>query len=117
MAEPAVVLRDDDEVFVIRVTGEVVATYSDYLAKLRGYRERTHTCRFTGKTGLTLEEARVSEEQSAVLLSKVGAAEAEADGWQRGGGGMGDWNGGQPAVVVGACARMCPVCVCVPPPE
>lgn len=61
----------DDDVFVLRVTGEVVASYGDYVAKLRQYRSREWTCAYTGKSGLTYEEAVQSEARSATLLSKV----------------------------------------------
>jgi len=44
---------------------------SDYLNRLNQYRKRVWTCKVTGKTGLTYEEALVSEKHGAEKVQQI----------------------------------------------
>jgi ATP-utilising chromatin assembly and remodelling N-terminal/Williams-Beuren syndrome DDT (WSD), D-TOX E motif/DDT domain len=57
-----------ENVWVVRVTDEVHRIYSDYLSAVESYRQRQWICTRTGRTRLTFEEAKKSEEQSERLL-------------------------------------------------
>lgn len=65
-------LSSDDEVFVLRLTGEVCPDYDSYLAKLRQLRARVWECALTHRAGLTYEEALLSEQRSAKGVPQVG---------------------------------------------
>ncbi|KAJ3224275.1 hypothetical protein HK099_008666 [Clydaea vesicula] len=52
------------EVFIIRFTGEVFLNYSDYFARLSLYLRKQWTCELTQKSGLTYEQALISEKES-----------------------------------------------------
>lgn len=56
----------NSSVFVIRLTGEVIATYEEYTEKQELYRSRVWTCARTGLQGLTYEEALKSEQNKEV---------------------------------------------------
>ncbi|KAL5188652.1 Bromodomain adjacent to zinc finger domain protein 1A [Glycine soja] len=64
LAEPPEDLKPDEPVYQIRFTKEIFQDYqsSDYLKRLNLYRQRVWMCKVTGKTGLTYEEALVSEQ-------------------------------------------------------
>ena len=59
------------EVFVMRITGEVFESYEDYLETLRSYLARKWTCRYTGTSGLTMEEALNSEAKSGLYTAEM----------------------------------------------
>ncbi|KAG9129258.1 hypothetical protein Leryth_006472 [Lithospermum erythrorhizon] len=61
LSEPAKDLKPQDLVFQIRFTKEIFKDYSEYLKRLNFYRRKVWTCKFTGKSNLTYEEALVSE--------------------------------------------------------
>lgn len=61
----------DDSVFVIKVTGEVVATYEEYAEKQELYRSRLWVCARTGREGLTYVEAQQSEQGQQVSNSAL----------------------------------------------
>lgn len=61
---------DNDEVFVIRVTGEVFKDYDAYLERLAELRSRSWSCAATGKSGLTYEQCLVSEQEANSLLQQ-----------------------------------------------
>ncbi|KHN47428.1 DDT domain-containing protein [Glycine soja] len=44
---------------------------SDYLNRLNQYRQRVWTCKITGKSGLTYEEALVSEKHAAEKVQQI----------------------------------------------
>ena len=67
-ARAEVLAKPDAPVFQIRFTGEVFDDYADYIDRLSRYRKRVWTCTRTGKTGLTYEEALVSERKAGASL-------------------------------------------------
>lgn len=72
VSQPPPGVKDNDEVFFIRATGEVVLEYETFLKRTRIYRSRVWTCQFTGETDLTYEEAIAAEKRSEALLLQVG---------------------------------------------
>ncbi|CAD7702456.1 unnamed protein product [Ostreobium quekettii] len=54
----------EDGLWVVRFTGEVFADYGAYLRKQQLYARRGWSCKYTGRSGLTYEEALVSEERA-----------------------------------------------------
>ncbi|KAG4998887.1 hypothetical protein JHK87_019959 [Glycine soja] len=62
LAEPPEDLKQYEPVYQIRFTKEIFQDYHDYLKQLNLYRQRVWMCKVTGKTGLTYEEALVSEQ-------------------------------------------------------
>ncbi|CAJ1937697.1 unnamed protein product [Sphenostylis stenocarpa] len=64
LAKPPEELKPDELVYQIRFTKEIFRDYTDYLKRLNLYRQRVWTCKVTGKTGLTYEEAMVSEQHA-----------------------------------------------------
>ncbi|KAK9824389.1 hypothetical protein WJX72_009931 [[Myrmecia] bisecta] len=59
-----------DEVLVVRFTGELFTDYEAYLKQLNLYRQRQWSCQYSGKSGLTYEEALTCEERSKGLVEK-----------------------------------------------
>lgn len=53
-----------EKVFQIRFTKEIFRDYQEYLKRLNLYRQRVWTCKMSGKSNLTFEEALVSEHNS-----------------------------------------------------
>lgn len=64
LAEPPEDLKPDEHVYQVRFTKEIFRDYHDYLQRLNLYRQRVWSCKVTGKTGLTYEEAIVSEQRA-----------------------------------------------------
>ncbi|XP_073099470.1 uncharacterized protein [Elaeis guineensis] len=64
LAEPPQELDPNELVFQVRFTKEIFRDYQDYLKRLNLYRQRVWTCKVTGKTNLTYEEALVSERRA-----------------------------------------------------
>ncbi|XP_061369900.1 uncharacterized protein LOC133312677 [Gastrolobium bilobum] len=64
LAKPPEDLKLDEHVYRIRFTKEIFREYHDYLDRLNLYRQRVWMCKVTGKTGLTYEEALVSEQRA-----------------------------------------------------
>ncbi|CAK7269345.1 hypothetical protein SEPCBS119000_003522 [Sporothrix epigloea] len=62
-------LRDNDEVWYIRQTGEVFDSYDSYLSRMDFYKQRKFNCQITGHSNLNFFEAIESE--------RAGAAEVE----------------------------------------
>ncbi|CAK7215780.1 hypothetical protein SEUCBS140593_002643 [Sporothrix eucalyptigena] len=62
-------LRDSDEVWYIKHTGEVFNSYDSYLSRMDFYKQRKFNCQITGHSNLTFFEAIESE--------RAGAAEVE----------------------------------------
>jgi hypothetical protein len=50
---PSASIRDNDEVFVVRFTGEMFRDYAQYLKTIKLYQQRSWSCSITGKTQLT----------------------------------------------------------------
>jgi hypothetical protein len=64
-------LSGSDEVYLVRLTGEVCVDYDAYLAKLELYRSRQWSCALTGRAGLTYEEAVRTELRTAKTVPSV----------------------------------------------
>jgi hypothetical protein len=60
-----------DDAFVVRVTGEVVYSYEEYLAKVHLYLKPEWQDRFSGKGGLTYEAALSQEQKALSQLAQV----------------------------------------------
>ncbi|RDY14651.1 Bromodomain adjacent to zinc finger domain protein 1A, partial [Mucuna pruriens] len=71
LAEPPNDLQPYDTVFQIRFTKEIFRDYNDYLNRLNQYRRRVWMCKVTGKTGLTYEEALVSEKRATEKVQQI----------------------------------------------
>ncbi|XP_042505701.1 DDT domain-containing protein DDB_G0282237-like [Macadamia integrifolia] len=56
-------LECNEQVFQVRFTKEIFRDYQAYLKRINLYRQRVWTCKVTGKTNLTYEEALVSEQR------------------------------------------------------
>ncbi|WZN65686.1 WAC domain-containing protein [Chloropicon roscoffensis] len=70
-APPTKILADDRDVYVMRTTGEVFETYDDYLECHRSYAARKWTCRLTGVSNLTFEEALQSETKAGLYTEEL----------------------------------------------
>ncbi|KAJ1279519.1 hypothetical protein BS78_04G162500 [Paspalum vaginatum] len=64
LLEPPKDLDPKEKVFQIRFTKEIFRDYQDYLKRLNLYRQRVWTCKMSGKSNLTFEEALVSEHKA-----------------------------------------------------
>ncbi|KAK1299560.1 hypothetical protein QJS10_CPB13g00885 [Acorus calamus] len=64
LVDPPENLDPDEQVFQVRFTKEIFIDYQEYLNRLNIYRQRVWTCKVTGKTNLTYEEALVSEQRA-----------------------------------------------------
>lgn len=64
-------LKPEDAVFFLRATDEIFVSYDAYVKQLNRIRANVWSCAYTGKTGLTFEEAATSERESAELLKEV----------------------------------------------
>ncbi|KAI5383965.1 uncharacterized protein LOC127105514 [Lathyrus oleraceus] len=64
LTEPPQDLKPEEHVYQVRFTKEIFRDYPDYLNRLNLYRQRVWACKVTGKTGLTYEEALVSEQRA-----------------------------------------------------
>eukprot|EP00899_Mesostigma_viride_P003923 jgi/Mesvir1/13531/Mv24050-RA.1 len=60
-APPPLDLKPEQEVFCVRFTGELFKDYSLYSQRMSLYRQRVWSCKFSGKGGMTYEEALVCE--------------------------------------------------------
>lgn len=65
LLEPPNDLEPRELVFQVRFTKEIFRDYQEYLKRLNLYRQRIWTCKVTGKTNFTYEEALVSEQRAA----------------------------------------------------
>lgn len=54
--------------FVNRFTGEVFDDYDDYVEKMKFYLARQWSCKYTGQSGLTFEEALQSEAKAGLYV-------------------------------------------------
>ncbi|XP_078434325.1 DDT domain-containing protein [Wolffia australiana] len=64
-------LEPNELVFQVRFTKEIFRDYQDYLNRLNLYRQRVWTCKATGKTNLTYEEALVSERRASEKVQQI----------------------------------------------
>ncbi|CAJ1974765.1 unnamed protein product [Sphenostylis stenocarpa] len=71
LTEPPNDLVPGESLFQIRFTKEIFRDYNDYLKRLNQYRQRVWTCKVTGKTGLTYEEALVSEKHATGKVQQI----------------------------------------------
>ncbi|XP_011628822.1 DDT domain-containing protein DDB_G0282237 isoform X1 [Amborella trichopoda] len=65
LRSPPLGLMPNDSIFIIRFTNEIFMNYDAYLKRINLYRQRVWTCKITGKSGLTYEEALVSEQHAS----------------------------------------------------
>lgn len=65
--------QPSDEVFVVRATGECMRTFEAYTERMQLLRSRVWGCRYTGKAGLTFQEALEEEQRSLLMVAKVRA--------------------------------------------
>ncbi|CAN4105527.1 unnamed protein product [Withania somnifera] len=63
-------LKPNEFVFQVRFTKEIFRDYGEYLRRINLYRHRVWTCKLTGKSYLTYEEALVSEKKAAEEVQK-----------------------------------------------
>eukprot|EP00250_Pteridium_aquilinum_P010427 c1937_g1_i1 orf=457-2190(+) len=61
LSKPPNDLKSKDLVFQVRLTKEIFKDYEEYLKHINLYRQRIWTCKYTGKSNLTYEEALDSE--------------------------------------------------------
>ncbi|KAJ4964333.1 hypothetical protein NE237_024272 [Protea cynaroides] len=64
LVEPPNDLEHNEHVFQVRFTKEIFRDYQGYLHRINLYRRRVWTCKVTGKTNFTYEEALVSEQHA-----------------------------------------------------
>ncbi|XP_078172356.1 DDT domain-containing protein isoform X2 [Carex rostrata] len=64
LLDPPKDLEANELVFQVRFTKEIFRDYQEYLKRLNLYRQRIWTCKVTGKSNLTYEEALVSEHRA-----------------------------------------------------
>ncbi|KAI8535401.1 hypothetical protein RHMOL_Rhmol10G0171000 [Rhododendron molle] len=57
-------LKPQELVFLVRLTKEIFRDYGEYMNRINLYCQRVWTCKVTGKTNLTFEEALASEKQA-----------------------------------------------------
>ncbi|XP_021733313.1 DDT domain-containing protein DDB_G0282237-like isoform X1 [Chenopodium quinoa] len=65
LLEPPSDLQPRELVFQIRFTKEIFRDYQEYLKRINLYRQRIWTCKVTGKSNFTYEEALVSEQRAS----------------------------------------------------
>lgn len=65
--------KPDTEVWRCRSTGEAFLSYNELIERLSLVRSRVFASGFTGKTGLTFEEAQREDEAAQQALAKVAA--------------------------------------------
>ncbi|TVU29702.1 hypothetical protein EJB05_21281, partial [Eragrostis curvula] len=71
LLEPPKDLDPKEKVFQIRFTKEIFRDYQEYLKRLNLYRQRVWTCKVSGKSNLTFEEALVSEHNAMEKAQKL----------------------------------------------
>ncbi|KAL9680006.1 hypothetical protein QQ045_017877 [Rhodiola kirilowii] len=64
-------LKPLDPVYQIRFTKELFCDYQQYLNRMNLYRQRLWTCKMTGKSNLTFEEALVSEQRASEKVKQL----------------------------------------------
>jgi len=64
-------IRAEEELFVVKSTGQAIREYEDYLANVQLLREPVWGCQYTERDGLTYEQAATSEATSRDLLKQV----------------------------------------------
>lgn len=75
--EPVAVPSETDlktsnkEWFFVRATGEAYDDYAQYVKRMQLLRSRVWSCRFSGKSKLTFDEASREEQRWRAMLSKV----------------------------------------------
>uniref|UniRef100_J3LY46 DDT domain-containing protein n=1 Tax=Oryza brachyantha TaxID=4533 RepID=J3LY46_ORYBR len=71
LLDPPKDLNPYEKVFQVRFTKEIFRDYHKYLNRVNLYRERVWTCKVSGKSNLTYEEALVSEHHAAEKAQKL----------------------------------------------
>ncbi|KAL3844805.1 hypothetical protein ACJIZ3_002208 [Penstemon smallii] len=64
-------LKPQELVFQIRFTNEIFRSYNEYLKRINLYRKNVWTCKATGKSNLTYEEALVSENKASERIQNI----------------------------------------------
>ncbi|KAK3158196.1 hypothetical protein QOZ80_2AG0134040 [Eleusine coracana subsp. coracana] len=73
LLEPPKDLDPKEKIFQIRFTKEIFRDYQEYLKRVNLYRQRLWTCKVSGKSNLTFEEALVSEHNAMEKAQKLPA--------------------------------------------
>ncbi|KAK4791044.1 hypothetical protein SAY86_031457 [Trapa natans] len=71
LAELPKTLEPTDLVYQIRFTKEIFHDYQDYVNRINLYRQRLWSCKVTGKSNLTYEEAMVSEKRATEKVQQL----------------------------------------------
>ncbi|XP_062219321.1 uncharacterized protein LOC133919087 [Phragmites australis] len=71
LLEPPKDLDPKEKVFQIRFSKEIFRDYQEYLKRLNLYRQRVWTCKVSGKSNITFEEALVSEHNAMEKAKKM----------------------------------------------
>lgn len=69
------------QVWVIEATGEAFRSYEAFLQKKELYSQAVWACKYSGKGGLTLEEALEAEKKAAAALAGVRMCVYVLPGW------------------------------------
>ena len=62
------------QVWVVSATGEVLRSYEAYLQKMDLYKQEVWSCKYTGKGGMSFEDAAECEKKAVAALQAVRAA-------------------------------------------
>ncbi|TVU14415.1 hypothetical protein EJB05_37882, partial [Eragrostis curvula] len=65
LLEPPENLDPNEKVFQVRFTKEIFRDYQEYRKRLKLYRQKFWTCKVSGKSNLTFEEALICEQRAA----------------------------------------------------
>lgn len=60
---------------MIEVTQEVFRDYASYVSRVEAYRKEQWSCKYSGKGGLTYEDALEEEQKALAALAKVRGGE------------------------------------------
>ncbi|KAJ9170161.1 hypothetical protein P3X46_018289 [Hevea brasiliensis] len=71
LLEPPKDLKPHELVYQVRFTKEIFRDYQMYLNRTNLYRQRTWSCKISGKANLTFEEALVSEKHVAEKVQEI----------------------------------------------
>lgn len=71
LAETPKDLKPQENVFQVRFTKEIFRSYSEYLRRINIYRRRVWTCKVTGRSNLTYEEALICESNAIKKVQQI----------------------------------------------
>lgn len=70
MLDPNREISEDECVFVVRATGELIRDYDRYLERVKELRLRKYECSVSGKTNLTYEESLAADRKAKKQLQR-----------------------------------------------